>query len=218
MMAENSYKDMVVLFDFDGVIADTEPLYTKFWNVEGLKYFGTEDFGIKIKGQTFKHLSGYFTSKDDLEKAMHDIDEFERNMPYDLVPGVWDFLVELKEAGIPTAIVTSSHNKKMENAWRAHPGLKEMVTAVLTSEDFSKSKPDPECFIKAMERLGGRPERTIVFEDSLHGIQAGRDSGAYVVGLSTTFPAEQITPLCDHVIPDFTGFTLDTLTRILGTH
>ena len=214
-MTDNRY-DITILFDFDGVISDTEPLYTGFWNVEGMKYFGEENFGIKIKGQTFKHISGYFSNEKDLAQASHDIDEFERNMPYDLVPGVLDFLRELKEAGVPTAIVTSSHNKKMENAWRAHPGLKEMVTTVLTSEDFSKSKPDPECFVTAMERLGGKPERTIVFEDSLHGIQAGRNSGAFVVGLPTTFPEEKLTPICDMVIPDFTGLTIGSLLTSLG--
>lgn len=204
-------KDIIILFDFDGVIADTEPLYTKFWNAQGMKFFGEENFGIKIKGQTWKHISSYFTNAEDLAQAMHEIDEFERNMPYDLVPGIWDFLKELKEAGIPTAIVTSSHNKKMENAWRAHPGLKEMVTAILTSNDFTASKPDPECFLKAMEVLGGKPERSIVFEDSLHGIQAGRNSGAYVVGLPTTFPKEKIEEVCDLVIQDFRGLTLETL-------
>lgn len=209
-------KDITILFDFDGVIADTEPLYTRFWNVEGMKYFGEENFGIKIKGQTFKHISKYFSSEKDLAKAVHDIDEFERNMPYDLIPGILDFLCELKKKGIPTAIVTSSHDKKMENAWRAHPGLKEMVTTVLTSNDFSASKPDPECFLKAMERLEGRPERTIVFEDSLHGIQAGKNSGAYVIGLPTTFPKEQLEELCDLVIPDFTSVTLETLLNNLN--
>ena len=99
----------------------------------------------------------------------------------------------------------------MENAWRAHPGLKEMVSTILTSNDFSASKPDPECFIKAMEALGGTPERSIVFEDSLHGIQAGRNSGAYVVGLPTTFPHDRLTEVCDLVIPDFRGLTLEGL-------
>lgn len=215
-MMDNKVNDIVILFDFDGVISDTEPLYTKFWNREGMRYFSEENFGIKIKGQTFNHISGYFSSEKDLAQAMHDIDEFERNMPYDLVPGVLDFLKELKEAGIPTAIVTSSHNKKMDNAWRAHPGLKEMVSTVLTSEHFTKSKPDPECFIKAVEALGGKPGRTIVFEDSLHGIEAGRASGAYVVGLTTTFPHEKLVPICDMVIPDFTGLSLDGLLSKFG--
>lgn len=204
-------KDITILFDFDGVIADTETLYTEFWNAEGMKYFGEENFGIKIKGQTWKHISKFFEKEEELAQAMHDIDEFERNMPYDLVPGAWDFLCQVKEAGIPTAIVTSSHDKKMANAWRAHPGLKEMVTTVLTSNDFTASKPNPECFLKAMEKLCATPERTVVFEDSIHGIEAGRAAGALVVGLSTTFPREKIEPLCDMVIEDFTQFRLEDL-------
>ena len=204
-------KDIVALFDFDGVISDTESLYTAFWNVEGMKYFGEKDFGIKIKGQTLKHISKYFSSEAELEQAIREIDDFERSMPYDFIPGAWDFLCELKAAGIPTAIVTSSNDKKMENVWRAHPELKEMVTAVLTSNHFTASKPDPECFIKAMEVLGGKPDKAIVFEDSLHGLQAGRNSGAHVVGLSTTFPQEKIAGLCDMVIPDFAGLDLKTL-------
>ena len=209
-MTENKY-DITVLFDFDGVISDTEPLYTKFWNVEGMRYFGDPDFGIKIKGQTFKHISTYFSNEKDLTQAMHDIDEFERNMPYDLVPGIMDFLRELKGAGVKTAIVTSSHNKKMENVWRAHPGMKDMVTTVLTSEDFSQSKPDPECFLKGMEVLGGSPEETVIFEDSFHGLAAGRASGAKVIGLATTNKREAIAPLCDMVIDDFLGLTVQDI-------
>lgn len=204
-------KDIVALFDFDGVISDTESLYTEFWNTEGMKYFGEKDFGIKIKGQTLKHISKFFPSEAELEQAIREIDDFERSMPYDLIPGVWEFLCELKAAGIPTAIVTSSNDKKMENVWRAHPELKEMVTTVLTSNDFTASKPDPECFLKAMEVLGGSPERAIVFEDSIHGIQAGKNSGAFVVGLSTTFPKERIEDDCHLVIPDFRDITIEFL-------
>lgn len=204
-------KDIVALFDFDGVISDTEGMYTEFWNAEGMKYFSDKDFGMKIKGQTLKHLSKYFSSEAEFEQVIRDIDDFERSMPYDFVPGAWEFLCELKAAGIPTAIVTSSNDKKMENVWRAHPELKEMVTAVLTSNDFTASKPDPECFLKAMEVLGGSPERAIVFEDSIHGILAGKNSGAYVVGLSTTFPKERIEDNCHLVIPDFRDITIEFL-------
>lgn len=204
-------KDIVALFDFDGVISDTEGMYTEFWNAEGMKYFSDKDFGMKIKGQTLKHLSKYFSSEAEFEQVIRDIDDFERSMPYDFVPGAWEFLCELKAAGIPTAIVTSSNDKKMENVWRAHPELKEMVTAVLTSNDFTASKPDPECFLKAMEVLGGSPERAIVFEDSIHGILAGKNSGAYVVGLSTTFPKEMIEDNCHLVIPDFRDITIEFL-------
>jgi beta-phosphoglucomutase-like phosphatase (HAD superfamily) len=87
-----------------------------------------------------------------------------------------------------------------------------MVDAILTSEHFSKSKPDPECFVKGIETLGGSPGETVVFEDSIHGITAGRGAGAYVVGLATTNKKEVIEPLCDMVIDDFSDFSLKDLT------
>ena len=66
-------------------------------------------------------------------------------------------------------------------------------------------------FLKGMEVLGGRPEDTYVFEDSIHGINAGRSAGAKVIGLTTTNKSEVLTPLCDMVIDDFTHFSLKDL-------
>lgn len=204
---------MIVLFDFDGVIADTESQYTVFWNKMGKDYLGLEEFGHTIKGQTLVQIFGkYFEG---MEKQQAEIvpmlDEFERDMSYEYIPGVYDFMLSLKEAGIPMAIVTSSNDIKMQQAYKVHPELLEIVDAILTSEHFSKSKPDPECFLKGMEVLGGKPEETFVFEDSFHGLTAGRASGARVVGLATTNKREAIAPLCDIVIDDFTGFTLDRI-------
>lgn len=203
---------MIVLFDFDGVLVDTETQYSVFWDGVGRDFLGVEDFGWTIKGQTLKQIyEKHITSAEDQEKVTLRLDEFERNMSYDFLPGVTGFLTQLKSAGIRSAIVTSSNDKKMTNVHRAHPELSGLIDRILTSEDFRKSKPDPECFLKGMEVLGGKPEDTIVFEDSLHGLAAGRASGAFVVGLSTTFPAERIEGLCDLVISDFRGLDIGTL-------
>lgn len=204
---------MIVLFDFDGVIADTESQYTIFWNRMGSDYLGLENFGHTIKGQTLVQIFGRHFSGMETEQAeiVLMLDEFERNMSYGYIPGAYEFMQSLKEAGIPMAIVTSSNDIKMQQVYRAHPELAGLVDAILTSEDFSKSKPDPECFLKGMEVLGGTPEDTVVFEDSFHGLDAGRASGARVVGLATTNRREAIAPYCDIVIDDFTGFTLEDI-------
>lgn len=205
---------MTVLFDFDGVIADTESQYTIFWDKQGKDYLGLENFGHTIKGQTLIQIfCGYFDGMlKEQEEIVHDLNAFEQQMSYDYIPGALEFLQDLKNRGIRTAIVTSSNDIKMSNVYAAHPELPELVDAVLTSEHFSKSKPDPECFLKGMEVLGGIPEETIVFEDSFHGISAGRASGAFVVGLATTNKSEALTPLCDMVIDDFTSIDADLLT------
>jgi len=205
---------MTALFDFDGVIMDTESQYTKFWDEKGKELLGREGFGHTIKGQTLKQIFGkYFThcNQEELSRIERMIDSFEADMKYEFIPGVVEFLAELKRNGIPCAIVTSSNNKKMDKVYKIHPELKGMVDAVLTSENFSRSKPDPECFLKGMEALGGCPQDTVVFEDSLHGIEAGRQAGAFVVGLATTNSREKIMPLCDAVIDNFKDMTLERL-------
>lgn len=205
---------MTALFDFDGVLMDTETQYSRFWDDAGKRYVDMEGFGQVIKGQTLKQIfSNYFSrySEEELSRIEAELNDFESNMDYGFIPGAREFLEELKNSGIRTAIVTSSNDKKMSNVYSAHPDLADMVDTILTSEDFSRSKPDPECFVKGMERLGGRPESAVVFEDSIHGLKAGRASGAIVVGLATTNQKEVIEPLCDMVIDDFSDFSLSLL-------
>lgn len=198
---------MIALFDFDGVLMDTESQYSRFWDETGRKFVNIEGFGSIIKGQTLKqifakHFAGY--SEEELRAIEDAINDFEKEMTYEFIPGAREFLLELKKAGIPTAIVTSSNNTKMSQVYKVHPQLHTMVDAILTSEHFTRSKPDPECFLKGMEVLGGTPGTTVVFEDSIHGLTAARAAGAYVVGLATTNSRETIEPLCDMVLDDFT--------------
>ena len=207
---------MIVLFDFDGVLVDTEGMYTIMWDAIGRDLLGIDDFGWMIKGQTLKQIYARYVPDLQLqEKVTESLDEYERQMTYELMPGVREFLVELKAAGIRTAIVTSSNDKKMSNVYRDIPDLPELVDRILTSEHFTRSKPDPECFLRGMSALGGIPQETVIFEDSMHGLNAARSSGGKVVGLSTTFPAEQISSLCDIVIPDFRDLSVEALRRLL---
>lgn len=209
---------MIALFDFDGVIMDTETQYTRFWDNAGKKFADIDGFGHIIKGQTLiQIMDKYFADRPEADRRLivDMINEFERDMVFEFIPGAWKFLAALKQAGIRSAIVTSSNDQKMSQVYKAHPQLHTMVDAVLTSENFSRSKPDPECFLKGMEILGARPEDTFVFEDSIHGINAGRAAGAHVVGLATTNPREVIAPLCDLVIDDFRNFTIADCRELL---
>ena len=209
---------MIALFDFDGVLMDTETQYTRFWDDAGKKFVDIDGFGHIIKGQTLVQILGkYFADHSEADRRLivDMINDFERNMVFEFIPGAWEFLAELMQAGIPSAIVTSSNDQKMSQVYKAHPQLHTMVDAVLISEHFSRSKPDPECFLKGMEILGAIPQETFVFEDSLHGINAGRASGAHVIGLATTNPREVIAPLCDIVIDDFRHFTLSDCRELL---
>ena len=194
----------IALFDLDGVILDTEGSYTAFWDDYGSRNFSEKDFGLKIKGQTLVKILGDYFPEENERKAITDaINDFERNMSYPFVPGVENYIKSLKSNGIRTAVVTSSNLLKMENVYRCHPGFREMFDMILTSEDFSESKPSPYCYLKAMRLFGAGPEDCVVFEDSLAGLQAARASGAFVTALTTTNPEEVVRNYADLVIRDF---------------
>ena len=194
----------IALFDLDGVILDTEGSYTAFWDDYGSRHFSEKDFGLKIKGQTLvKILDDYFPEENERKSITDAINDFERNMSYPFVPGVENYIKSLKSNGIRTAVVTSSNLLKMENVYRCHPGFREMFDMILTSEDFSESKPSPYCYLKAMRLFGAGPEDCVVFEDSLAGLQSARASGAFVTALTTTNPEEVVRNYADLVIRDF---------------
>ncbi len=207
---------MTILFDLDGVLIDTESHYTYFWNKAGKDYLGIDNFSRLVKGQAIKWILEHHFSDvaDKIPEIEEELDRFDASIPYAYIPGAIEFLRELKARNIPFAIVTSSNDKKMGNVRRVLPELWELADLILTFDHFSKSKPDPECFLKGMEILAARPEDTVVFEDSIHGINAGRAAGARVAGLATTNAREVIAPLCDLVIDDFRGFDLEQLNRL----
>jgi beta-phosphoglucomutase-like phosphatase (HAD superfamily) len=91
----------------------------------------------------------------------------------------------------------------MQAVYACHPEFKELFDAILTSEDFERSKPDPDCYLKAAKRLKASYKDCVVFEDSFNGLKSGRAAGMYVVGLATTNPAEAISPYADKVVKDY---------------
>jgi len=121
---------------------------------------------------------------------------------------VLDFLKQLKQNGVKTAVVTSSNKAKMENVYHQHPMFKQLFDAVFTAEDFHESKPSPDGYLTAAHALGVDPADCIVFEDSFNGLRAGVAAKARVVGLATTNPAESIKEFTKEVIPNFVGYEL----------
>ena len=209
-------KTIAVLFDFDGVVVDTETQYSVFWHKMGVDYLGMEDLESRVKGQTLMYIYDTFFPgmTKEREEITVGLDRFEQDMSYDFVPGVEEFIADLHRNGVKMAVVTSSNDKKMEAVYRAKPEIKSMFDRILTAEMFTASKPAPDCFLLGMEVFGTTPETTYVFEDSFNGLKAGMASGATVIALATTNSREEITPLCHYVLDDFQGFTYDKLTEL----
>ena len=214
----NKEKPIAALFDFDGVVVDTEPQYTLFWDEKGQKYHPEiPNFGHHIKGQTLIQIyKQFFREPEGLQDEItRQLLDYELTMHFEYIDGVVDFMKELREKGVKLAIVTSSNDAKMANAYREHPELKTMVDYIVTADRVTHSKPHPECFLLGAEMLGVEKDDCIVFEDSFHGIEAGNRAGMKVIGLATTNSAEAIADKCALVIPDFTDFTFEKMKGVL---
>lgn len=203
------------LFDLDGVVFDTEPQYSVFWGSICRQYH-PEHPGLEheIKGQTLTQIydrwfnGPLLSERDSITSRLND---YEKQMHYDFIPGFEALIASLHTHGVKTAVVTSSNLPKMESVYRYQPTFQSLFDAILTSEDFDHSKPDPDCYMKAAQRLDAQSDECIVFEDSFNGLRAGKAAGMMVVGLATTNSVEAISPLSDYQTTDYEGMTFDSL-------
>ena len=203
-------KFKAALFDLDGVVFDTEPQYTGLWGAQ-CREFHPEHPGLEheIKGQTLvqifdRHFSGDLAYSQEI--ITQRLNEFEQSMRFDYIEGFESFVGELRSCGVKTAVVTSSNVAKMQSVYQSRTEFRQLFDAILTSEDFERSKPDPDCYLKAAARLGASIDECIVFEDSFNGLKSGRAAGMKVVGLATTNSAESIAPYSDIVISNYKDF------------
>ena len=197
-----------VLFDFDGVVADTEPSYDLFWNSKAEKFnLGFENFAAMIKGETLRNIIGeYFKCASDSEKAAiaKDLDAFEQKMPYKEIPGSANFIRILKERGFKLGLVTSSSMHKMKYAL-AKLGLENCFDAIVTGDSIKEGKPNPQCYITAAQMLKSDPSNCAVFEDSINGMRAALGAKMRLFALSTTLPMEKIKMYSNTIFENFSN-------------
>ncbi len=205
------------LFDLDGTLVDTEGQYTEFWGTVGREYVpDIPDFAQRIKGTTMTNIFATYFGGDSRQKEIIDrINAFERVMKFPLIAGADAFVRGVKAKGVKCAVVTSSNQDKLSNVRRALPEFLDLFDIILTAEDFSASKPSPDCYLTAARRLQKPVNECVVFEDAITGLNAGTNAKMYTVGLTTGNPKAVIEPLCDRVIPDFTGITFEDVAQWL---
>ncbi len=207
-------KKFAALFDLDGVIINTEPQYDVFWKKIGDDYnLGIDHFERIVKGTTLPNiLNRYFSglSKEKQQDIVQANREFDLQMSLELIPGVLEFIYEIKEKCIKTGLVTSSDNIKLK---RVFEELKfdHLFDTVVSADRITEGKPNPMCYLLAAKDLNISPEQCIVFEDSFQGIDAGNFAGMKVIGLSTTNPEEAIKDKVYRVIPDFQKISVNDL-------
>lgn len=199
-------KITTILFDFDGVIANTEPLYDKYINEVNVRYMlGIDNFADKVKGTpTPDIIKKYFSHLDSEGVATFEREllEFETAMDIPPIAGALEFIDYVQTKGYKIGLVTSSQQIKMDRALKLLSLTGKFDTEV-TADRITEGKPNPMCFLLAAKDLHEHPENCIVFEDSLHGINAGHAAGMKVIGVTTSFSEEQMGDKIHSSIQDF---------------
>ena len=218
-MSKTTQRQCGVLFDLDGVLLDSEGLYTIFWEQMEREYpTGVPQFASFIKGFHLARILNYFESDDVRQQVLDKLLEYERQMRYEFFPGALDFVKKLRAAGIPMAIVTSSDQKKMQALYSQYPEFPTLFDKIITGDMVTKAKPDPDCFLLGARLLDIDITRCIVFEDSRNGLIAGRESGALVIGIATTLDRDTVSQLSDLTLDAVEQLTVERMLEIQQHH
>jgi beta-phosphoglucomutase len=203
-----------ILFDMDGVLLDSEALTSE----AAVEYFARK--GYEIKTEDFIPFYGmgeekYFGGVAEKYNIPFDV-ETEKYKVYDLfsemaqgklkpMPGVPEFIKRVKSMNLRTAVATSASRYKMKINLRLI-GLNESeFDTVVTGEDITENKPDPEIFIQAATNLGLKPLECLVVEDAPGGVQAAKAAGCKCMAVMTSFSEKELAK-ADWIVKNLTSY------------
>jgi len=211
------------IFDLDGVIVDTAKYHFLSWKrlADQLEIPFTEKDNERLKGvsrmdslEIILEIGGM--ELDDEKKREYAnlknqwyIDFISRMQPDEILPGSIEFIKELKDAGIKTALGSASKNTPViiEKL-----GIKGLFDAVADGNTVKKAKPDPEVFLAAARMINVEPGQCIVFEDAAAGVKAALSAGMTCVGVGS----EKVLGEAHYVISGLNEMNLEVLHKIPG--
>ncbi|MBD2751551.1 HAD family hydrolase [Spirosoma validum] len=214
-----------VIFDMDGVIVDTNPHHRTAWREyyqRNGKDLSDDDFVQYVSGKHNRDIVAHLfadqtLASDEVVRLSNEKEALFRELYRPVITpiaGLIDFLAVLKKAGIQMAIATSAPVENLDFVVDTL-GIRSYFNTLLNESMVSHPKPDPEIYQKAMKMLGVDPADSVIFEDSMTGIQAAKASGSYVVAMATTQSPDELRPFVDDVAHDFTEMTLDRLQQLI---
>lgn len=199
-----------IVFDMDGVLLDTEPLYKKAMHqaCADLGYEMPEELHnaqIGIPGDVgLRMMQDYFGPEFPIDLYTQYTSKTMRALTADdvpLKPGVHELLFELNTRNIPCAVATSTASPTAPDRL-TRAGIIDKFNAVVTRSDVVNGKPHPEPFLTAAKRIGIDPKNCIALEDSHNGIRSAHGAGMKAIMVPDLLqPTPEIEALCFAVLP-----------------
>ena len=212
-----------IIFDMDGVLVDSE--YTYFQSksqilseagheVEDSYHFQfmgtTSDYMWEKMKQEFSlplSVAEYIQQMTALRQAMIKRDGIR------VIPHVQEFVKGLSQAGLKLAVASSSSLAEIK-VNLAEIGLSEYFSEVVSTEEVEHSKPAPDVYLAAAERIGIMPENCLGIEDTKNGTGAVRNAGMVCVGFANPAFPKQVLAFAERVVSSFSELDADSLTKI----
>lgn len=208
-----------VIFDMDGVLTDSEPLYHLSLD-QVLQAHGhslTDEDNRVILGTTveftWQTLKDRFQLDGDLQDWIGVYDEvLLKNLRENIEPspGLYDLLDNLDAQGLPFGLASSSQANWVDVILTIL-GIKQRFRVVMSGDMVTNGKPAPDIYLTAASKLGVEPSRSLVFEDSPHGIQAGKAAGMTVVAVLTDMTRDMDLSSADYHIESLADFNISLL-------
>jgi HAD superfamily hydrolase (TIGR01509 family) len=158
--------------------------------------FPYEDYIAKLGAKSSEIAREYLdVSDEEIDKLVSRREEYFKQLVDEqglsLLPGAEQFLQQLRNAHLKTALATGANATKLEFIMGKLP-IKQYFDAFVTADDVSQGKPDPEVFVQAAAKLGVDPANCVVMEDATNGLQAAKNGGMRCIVLTTTRGADQL--------------------------
>ena len=222
-MSNTNYSHYCVIFDMDGVLADTGPIHFESWvklgkkiGIEFTREFFDNTFGQQSPTITRK-LVGSKVDEDCIDQWAKFKEKSYREMVKDKLkplPGVLKILADLKLKGFKLAVGSSGPSKNVDLLLTSLK-IKENFDVIITAADVKKGKPEPDVFLVAADALGINPTNCLVIEDAPVGIEAAIRAGMISIGLTTTHGKEELLG-AQLIIKDLSEITIDDILHLFN--
>jgi HAD superfamily hydrolase (TIGR01509 family) len=212
-----------ILFDFDGLILDTEtPLFEEWgaaYRARGFELtldLWQHSLGTKGGFDACAHLARLLEEPLDCGALRDEVHARYRARceTQPLLPGVAEVLAEARALGLRAAVASSSSVGWVEG-WLSRHGIRPLFDAVCGRDDVERVKPAPDLFLLAAKRVGVEPERCVVLEDSPNGMMAARAAGMRCVAVPNRLTRALVLPAPDLVVQSLAEQSLAGLLRRL---